>query len=175
MFGDDEPQAGVALGGATDLVDGQVEADQRDVRGQVTVELDAGQHFGVHAGVAELGYAVDQAVGEHGQHDGVRIPADQLPAHQQHDPPVQRRDDLRAQRGSREAGQVLGQVVFRPVPEPAEVGAALIGRVAPPQQLAAHLVRQATQKGLNEASIALQGGDDVRLRELAEPGQQPVS
>ena len=111
-----------------------------------------------------------------GVDDGVGVAPQQLAADEQ--------DQRAAQVG---AGVACRAAALRPelvdradvgravdaVPEPVERGAAPVGRVAPPQQLAVHLVVGADHERLDEAGVGLEQGDGV-VGDLADAGQEPV-
>ena len=139
------------------------------------MELRAGRDGGEHRALAVIRLC------QHGGHDGVRVAADQLAADHQHQVAMLPTVGLQVgaqRRGGRwavEQMEVGFQLVLVVVPEPAEIGAALVGGVAAPQQLAAHLVRQARQEGFGEGGVGLQQGDEVGLADRAQARHQPIA
>ena len=110
--------------------------------------------------------------------DHVGVAADQLAPHQQHERVGGQLAVLPERRGplvDRADVAAAGSAGAADVPEAAEVGAALVGRVAVPQQLAGHLVVEADQERLDEAPVGREQRDGVGRGHLVQPGQQPLA
>jgi hypothetical protein len=111
-----------------------------------------------------------------GVRDDARIAPDEVAADEEDELAVERGVDVEAELARLPERLVeVGAELRSAGPERGEVGAALVGRVLAPEQLAAHLVVEADQVGLDEAVVGLQQRRHVGSLDQAEAGDHPLA